>query len=151
MEINQQRIYRSVVEIYRALRNDRILLFAIAIVSILTLGNFFNKEILGFEPLQYSLFSYDKILHLLSSVIILRVTYCLILRVDHSYTKKHPLLIASFLTMFLYGFLWEPFELLTFLVQESKSEQFWAELLDVPLDWLYDLAGILLSNFLGYD
>jgi hypothetical protein len=53
--------------------------------------------------------------------------------------------------MVLYGFLWEPFELMTFLIQESKSDQFWAEVFDVPLDWVYDLAGILLSNFLGYD
>ena len=151
MEITQQKVTTSVVEIYRVLRNDRILLFAMVIVSMLTIGNFFNKEFLGFEPLQYSLFSYDKILHLLSSMIILRVLYCLIMRVNHSYVNDHPLLVASFLTMVIYGFLWEPFELLTFLLQESKSEQFWAEVFDVPLDWLYDLIGILLSNFLGYE
>ncbi len=151
MEINQQKVTTVLVEIYHFLRNDRIFLFAIIIVSILTLGNFFNKEFLDFEPLQYSLFSYDKILHLLSSVIILRVLYCLILRIDNTYTKEHPRLIASLLTMALYGFIWEPFELMTFLIQESRSDQFWAEVFDVPLDWVYDLAGILLSNFLGYD
>ncbi|MHA1996300.1 MAG: hypothetical protein ACW97Z_17340 [Candidatus Hodarchaeales archaeon] len=151
MKINQQKVSTVLVEIYRFLRNDRIFLFAIIIVSILTLGNFFNKEFLDFEPLQYSLFSYDKILHLLSSVIILRVLYCLILRIDNTHTNEHPRLIASLLTMVLYGFLWEPFELMTFLIQESKSDQFWAEVFDVPLDWVYDLAGILLSNFLGYD
>lgn len=151
MEINRQKVTSSVMELYRVLRNDRILLFAIVIVSILTLGNFFNKEFLEFEPLQYSLFSYDKILHLLSSMIILRICYSLILRINHSYTNDHPRLVASILTMVIYGFLWEPFELMTFMIQESKSEQFWAEVFDVPLDWAYDLVGILLSNFLGYE
>ncbi|MHA1975450.1 MAG: hypothetical protein ACW98F_08095 [Candidatus Hodarchaeales archaeon] len=151
MEINQQKMITSVREIYRVLRRDRILIFAVVIVNILTMGNFFNKEFLDFEPLQYSLFSYDKILHLLASMIILRVVYCFTLRINHPYTNDHPLLVASTFTMIVYGFLWEPFELLTFLLQESRSEQFWAELFDVPLDWLYDLVGILLSNFLGYE
>ncbi len=151
MEIDQPKVITFVVDIYRSLRKDKILLFAVIIVSLLTIGNFFNKEILDFEPLQYSIFSYDKILHLLSSIILLRIVYWLTMRMNFSYAQDHPLLFASIVTMVLYGFIWEPFELLTFLIQESKSEQFWAEVFDVPLDWLYDLGGILLSNFLGYD
>ncbi len=150
MELDQQKVTSFIRELYHMYLKDRILLFAIVVVSILTVGNFFNKLYLGFEPLQYSFFSYDKILHFLSSIIIVRVLYGFILHLDTE-KVKHPRLIASILTLVLYGLLWEPFELFTFMVQESHRDQFWLEVFDVPLDWLYDFAGVLLSNFLGYD
>ena len=150
MESLQQRAITLIRELSSIYLKDRILLFAIIVVSILTIGNIFNKLFLGFEPLQYSFFSYDKILHFLASIIIVRLLYRLILYIDHDRIKQ-PRLIASILTLVFYGLIWEPFELFTFLIQESHSAQFWSEVLDVPIDWLYDIAGVLLSNFLGYD
>jgi hypothetical protein len=150
MKYNQQKaipLFRELMLIYM---KDRILLFAIVVISILSLGNIVNKIILGFEPVQYSFFSYDKILHFLLSVIIVRIIYRFILFLDGD-RLKHPRLIASVLTFVLYGLIWEPFELFTFLIQESHRDQFWQEFFDVPLDWAYDIAGVLMSNFLGYD
>ena len=150
MESRQQRVISLIRELSSKYMKDRILLFAIIVVSILTVGNIFNKLFLGFEPLQYSFFSYDKILHFLASFIIVRVLYRLLLSLESDRIKQ-PRLIASILTLILYGLIWEPFELFTFLIQDSRSTQFWSEVFDVPFDWLYDIAGVLLSNFLGYD
>ena len=150
MELDQQKVTSFIRELYKIYLKDRILLFAIVVVSLLTIGNYFNKYYLGFEPLQYSFFSYDKILHFLSSIIIVRVLYGVISHWDNE-KIKNPRLIASILALVIYGLLWEPFELFTFIVQESLHDQFWLEVFDVPLDWLYDFAGVLLSNFLGYD
>ena len=150
MKYNQQKaipLFRELMQIYM---KDRILLFAIVVIGILSIGNIVNKIFLGFEPVQYSFFSYDKILHFLLSVIIVRIIYRFILFIDGD-RLKHPRLIASVLTFVLYGLMWEPFELFTFLIQESHRDQFWQEFFDVPLDWAYDIAGVLMSNFLGYD
>ena len=133
MKYNQQKaipLFRDLMQIYM---KDRILLFAIVVISILSIGNIVNKIFLGIEPVQYSLFSYDKILHFLLSVIIVRVIYRFLLFIDVD-RLKHPRLIASVLTLVLYGLIWEPFELFTFLIQESHRDQFWREVFDVPLD-----------------
>jgi hypothetical protein len=150
MESRQQRVISLIRELSSQYMRDRILLFAIVVVSILTVGNFFNKLFLGFEPLQYSFFSYDKILHFLASIIIVRILYRILIFLEIDRIKQ-PRLIASILTLILYGLIWEPFELFTFVIQESRNAQFWSEVFDVPLDWLYDIAGVLLSNYLGYD
>ncbi|MCK4849217.1 MAG: hypothetical protein KAT16_09340 [Candidatus Heimdallarchaeota archaeon] len=151
MELTRQNITLFMVNLYKSLVKDRILIFAIVIVSLLTISNVANKLLFGFEPLQYSFFSYDKILHLLSSIIIVRVLYRFITLLESPYEINHPKLVASVLTMVIYGLLWEPFELFTFIIQESISDQFLNELFDVPLDWLWDAAGVLLSYILGYD
>ena len=151
MELTQQNITLFMVNLYKSLVKDRILIFAIVIVSLLTISNVANKLLFGFEPLQYSFFSYDKILHLLSSIIIVRVLYRFITLLESPYEINHPKMVASVLTMVIYGLLWEPFELFTFIIQESISDQFLNELFDVPLDWLWDAAGVLLSYILGYD
>lgn len=151
MELTRKNITLFVVNLYKSLIRDRILIFAIVIVSLLTMSNVANKLLLGFEPLQYSFFSYDKILHLLSSIIIVRVLYRFITQLESPYEINHPRLVASVLTLVVYGLIWEPFELFTFLIQESHSDQFLSEVFDVPLDWLWDTAGVLLSYILGYD
>ncbi|MHA2053960.1 MAG: hypothetical protein ACW99F_10205 [Candidatus Hodarchaeales archaeon] len=138
-------------DIFELIKHDRILIFAIIIVSILSIGNVLNKAILGFEPLQYSLFSYDKILHLLMSIIIVRIIYILITQFEPYRKVKHPRIVASVLAFVLYALIWEPFELLTFMIQNSDPDQIKHELIDVPLDWLYDIIGVVLSYILGYD
>ena len=124
MESLQKRAVSLIRELIPIYMSDRILMFAIIVVSILTVGNIFNKFYLEFEPLQYSFFSYDKILHFLASIIIVRILYRLLLYLEHDRIKQ-PRLIASILTLVLYGLIWEPFELLTFLMQESRRAQFW--------------------------
>ena len=151
MELTRQNITLFTVNLYKSLVRDRILIFAIVIVSLLTISNVANKIFLGFEPLQYSFFSYDKILHFLSSIIIVRVLYRFITQLESPYEINHPRLVASVLTLVIYGLIWEPFELFTFIIQESNSDQFLSEVFDVPFDWLWDAAGVLLSYILGYD
>ena len=149
--MERQNITLFVVNLYKSLVKDRILIFAIVIVSLLTISNVANKIFLGFEPLQYSFFSYDKILHLLSSIIIVRFLYRFITLLESPYEINHPRLVASILALIIYGLICEPFELFTFVIQESHSDQFLSEVFDVPFDWLWDAAGVLLSYILGYD
>ncbi len=130
--------------------NDKPLVLACIILITLTTGNILNKVLLGFEPLQYSLFSYDKILHLLFSIILVRSFYWVLKQNNYDKSQRKLIIKASLLTLCLYGLVWEPFEILTFLIQESRQEQFWKEVIDVPIDWLYDIAGVLISNFLNY-
>ena len=151
MEQTQTDVTSFVTRLYQSLKKDRIFIFAIVIVSILTISNVANKIFLGFEPLQYSFFSYDKILHFLCSIVIVRFLYRFITQLESPYDVKHPRLIASILTLIIYGLIWEPFELFTFLIQESISDQFLSELFDVPLDWLWNTAGVVLSYILGYE
>jgi hypothetical protein len=151
MELTRQNITLFVVDLYKSLVSDRIFIFAVVIASLLTIGNVTNKIFLEFEPLQYSFFSYDKILHFLSSIIIVRFLYRFITQLESPYEVNHPRLVASILTLVVYGLIWEPFELFTFIIQESHSDQFFSEVFDVPLDWIWDAAGVLLSYFLGYD
>ena len=151
MDLTRENISKFVVGVYQSLMKDRILIFAIVVVSLLTIGNVANKIFLDFEPLQYSFFSYDKILHFLSSIIIVRFLYRIITQLESPYDIKHPKLVASILTLIIYGLIWEPFELFTFLIQESHSDQFLSELFDVPLDWIWNAAGVVLSYLLGYD
>ena len=151
MKIARKDITKFVEGLYQSLIKDRILIFAIVIVSLLTISNVVNKIFLDFEPLQYSFFSYDKILHLLSSIIIVRVLYRFITQLESPYEINHPRLVASILTLVVYGLIWEPFELFTFFIQESISDQFLSEVFDVPLDWLWDTAGVVLSYILGYE
>lgn len=151
MDIKRQELKRNIYGFIDRIKQDRILIFAIVIVSILSIGNVFNKAFLGFEPLQYSLFSYDKILHLLMAIIIVRVIFLVIMQIKPYYPVKRPRLVASVLAFILYAFFWEPFELLTFLIQNSEPDQVKHELLDVPLDWLYDIIGVVISYALGYE
>ena len=151
MELARKDIIKFVEGLYKSLIKDRILIFAIVIVSLLTISNVVNKIFLDFEPVQYSFFSYDKILHLLSSIIIVRVLYRFITQLESPYEINHPRLVASILTLVVYGLIWEPFELFTFFIQESVSDQFISEVFDVPLDWLWDTAGVALSYILGYE
>ncbi len=130
--------------------NDKPLVLAWIILITVTTGNVLNKILLGFEPLQYSLFSYDKILHLLFSIILVRSFYWVLKQNNHEKSQRKLIIKASLLALFLYGLVWEPFEIFTFLIQESRQEQFSKEVFDVPLDWLYDIAGVLISNFLEY-
>lgn len=130
--------------------NDKPLVLACIILITLATGNILNKVLLGFEPLQYSLFSYDKILHLLSSFILVRSFYWILKQNNPDGSQRKLTIKASLLAFFLYGLIWEPFELFTFLIQESRQEQFWKEVFDVPLDWLYDIAGVLIGHFLEY-
>jgi hypothetical protein len=117
-------------------------------VTIITLGNITNKILLNFEPLQYSLFSYDKIPHLLAAFIIVRCIYWFLF--FRNPNSSHNLILkASVITILVYAIIWESFELFTFLIQGSIKDQFLSELIDVPLDWLYDFAGVFLSAFLG--
>ncbi|MFX0182114.1 MAG: hypothetical protein ACFE95_03435 [Candidatus Hodarchaeota archaeon] len=147
VESNQffpNKLFRFIEYLY----NDKLLVFASIIVTIMTIGNIVNKILLNFEPLQYSLFSYDKIPHLLAAFILVRCIYwILILRNPDS--SQNLILKASVITLLVYAIIWESFELFTFLIQGSLKDQFLSELLDVPLDWLYDFAGVLLSAFLG--
>jgi len=130
------------------LYNDKLLVFASIIVTIITIGNITNKILLNFEPLQYSLFSYDKIPHLLAAFIIVRCIYWFLF--FRNPVSSHNLILkASIITILVYAIIWESFELFTFLIQGNIKDQFLSELLDVPLDWLYDFAGVLLSAFLG--
>jgi hypothetical protein len=151
MELAWKDILKFVEGLYKSLVKDRILIFAIVIVSLLTISNVVNKIFLGFEPLQYSFFSYDKILHFLSSIIIVRFLYRIITHIEFPYEINHPRLVASILTLVVYGLIWEPFELFTFFIQESISDQFLSEVFDVPLDWLWNTGGVVLSYFLGYE
>ncbi len=151
MELTRKNILKFSDNFYNSLIRDRILIFAIVIVSLLTISNVANKIFLGFEPVQYSFFSYDKILHFLSSIIIVRLLYRFITQLESPYEINHPKLVASVLTLVIYGLIWEPFELFTFVIQQSISDQFLSEVFDVPLDWLWDIAGVLLSYILGYD
>ncbi|MFX0151706.1 MAG: hypothetical protein ACFFAJ_13040 [Candidatus Hodarchaeota archaeon] len=130
------------------LYNDKLLVFAIIIATVITIGNITNKILLNFEPLQYSLFSYDKIPHLLAAFILVRCIYWFLI-FNNPDSPQNLILRASVITIILYAVIWESFELFTFLIQESISDQFLSELFDVPLDWLYDLAGVFLSYFLG--
>ena len=151
MELARNDITKFVEGLYKSLIKDRILIFAIVIVSLLTISNVVNKIFFAFEPLQYTFFSFDKILHLLSSIIIVRILYRSITQLEFPYEINHPRLVASILTLVVYGLIWEPFELFTFFIQESISDQFLSEVFDVPLDWIWDTAGVALSYILGYD
>jgi len=133
----------------RLLYFDKILILSIIIVSILAFGNTINKMFFDFEPMQYSFFSYDKILHYLSTIILIRVFYWIgFNNFEQLDLKKLPYYTAIFI-FFLYGLAWEIFELSTFIILE-KGEQILQELFDIPLDWVYDILGIITSNFLGY-
>jgi hypothetical protein len=55
------------------------------------------------------------------------------------------------MTLLLYALIWEPLELFTFIIQQSSQEQIYQEFFDIPLDWVYDIAGIITSYVLGYD
>jgi hypothetical protein len=151
MDLTRTEIAKHVGNLYQSLIGDRILIFAIVIVSLLTISNVVNKIFLDFEPLQYSFFSYDKILHFLSSIIIVRFLYRFITQLEFPYEINRPRLVASILTLVVYGLIWEPFELFTFFIRESVSDQFLAEVFDVPLDWLWNTAGVVLSYILGYE
>ena len=134
------------------------------IVSILTITNLTNKLLFGIEPVQYTFFSYDKILHLLTSILIVRVLYWIYKQKYEdqvetseetegysSNLQKKIIIRASLLALVLYALIWEPFEFITFIIQDSSKEQLYQELFDIPLDWIYDIAGILTSYVLGYE
>ncbi|MHA2307290.1 MAG: hypothetical protein ACXACU_18070 [Candidatus Hodarchaeales archaeon] len=65
--------------------------------------------------------------------------------------QKKIIFKASLIALVLYGLIWEPFELFTFIIQDSSKEQLYQEFFDIPLDWIYDIAGIFTSYLLGYD
>lgn len=144
----QEHFSDKVFPLLKNLYNDKILIFAGVIIVVLAIGNIVNKIILGFEPLQYHLFSYDKVLHLLAAVIIVRSLFWILNTFNNPTANRNLLLISSLIALILYAFLWEIFELFTFLIQGTP--QFWQELFDVPLDILYDVVGVLVSNILGY-
>lgn len=147
----------------RYISKDKVFVLACIVVTIISGSNIINKIVFNIEPVQYSLFSYDKIQHLLMSIIFVRIIYGFfrynrdITEDIHEETtstgnlKKKLILKASILTLILYGLIWEPFEIFMFLIQNSSNEQLYQELFDVPLDWLYDIAGILTSYIVGYD
>jgi Na+/H+ antiporter NhaD/arsenite permease-like protein len=143
---------------------DKILILSFIIVSILTASNLINKIFFDIEPVQYTFFSYDKILHLLASILIVRVLYWLFKQKASNSTlttnesnnpatnsQKKLVIKASLMTLLLYALIWEPLELFTFIIQQSSQEQIYQEFFDIPLDWVYDIAGIITSYVLGYD
>ncbi|MHA1966433.1 MAG: hypothetical protein ACW964_01400 [Candidatus Hodarchaeales archaeon] len=143
---------------------DRILLLSFLIVSILTITNIVNRILFRIEPVQYTFFSYDKILHLLTSILIVRVLYWIYkqryedkVEISDESSRTGPnfqkkiIFKASLIALVLYGLIWEPFELFTFIIQDSSKEQLYQEFFDIPLDWIYDIAGIFTSYLLGYD
>jgi len=144
----KQSLLNKLAHFLEYLYNDKLLVFAMIIVAILTIGNITNKILLSFEPLQYSLFSYDKILHLLAAFILVRCFYWFLFFRNPD-TSQNLTWRASIITILVYALIWESFELFTFLIQEHQRHQFLLELFDIPLDWLYDFAGVLLSGFLG--
>ncbi|MHA1226726.1 MAG: hypothetical protein ACTSR2_08345 [Candidatus Hodarchaeales archaeon] len=142
--INNLQIYLKFIS------SDKVLILASIIVSILTIGNVFNKIFLGFEPLQYSFFSYDKILHFLTSFILVRIVFWASRVFKSDLEPKKTYYLSSLIALVLYGIMWETFEMFTFVIQENLNNQLLSELLDIPLDWVYDILGILTSHFLGY-
>lgn len=143
--INKYKFGRLINLLY----SDKILILSIIVVSILAFSNTINKMLFDFEPMQYSLFSYDKILHYLSTIILIRISYWIGFNNFEQLDEKKLPIYTSIFIFFLYGIAWEIFELSTFILLE-KREQIIQELLDIPLDWVYDILGILTSNFLGY-
>ncbi len=157
-------VFRGFKQIITNITKDRILMLSFIIVSILTITNLVNKLFFGIEPVQYTFFSYDKILHLLTSILIVRVLYWIY---KHKYEdqletseetddyssnlQKKIIIQASLLALVLYALIWEPFEFITFIIQDSSKEQLSQEFFDIPLDWIYDIAGIFTSYVLGYD
>lgn len=144
----QEHFRDTIIPLVQKMYSDKILVFAGVIISILAIGNVINKLFLAFEPLQYHLFSYDKVLHLLAAVILVRSIFWIFKAANHPSTERSLILKSSFLTLLLYAILWEVFELFTFII--LASPQFWLELYDVPLDIIYDVIGVLVSNLLGY-
>ncbi|MFX0087178.1 MAG: hypothetical protein ACFFAU_16125 [Candidatus Hodarchaeota archaeon] len=139
-------------------------MFSFIVISILTASNIVNKILFGIEPVQYSFFSYDKILHLLASILIVRTLFWLFKQKNsnnnpilndssnsNSNLQKKLAIKASLIALFLYALIWEPFELFTFIIKQSSQEQIYKELFDIPFDWVYDIAGIITSYALGYD
>ncbi len=143
VDVRQIRIYLEY------LYKDKILILAIIVAVLLTIGNIVNRLIFGFEPLQYSLFSYDKVPHFLMAIILVRSIYWFYY-MNSNGSQKELVLKSSFLSILIYGVIWEVFELFTFIIQSSNSDQIWLEFFDIPLDWLYDVGGILVSRFLGF-
>lgn len=148
--MNLENVNVKQIQLYlKFLYNDKILVLTTIVAVLLTIGNIVNKLLLGFEPLQYSLFSYDKVPHFLMAIILVRCIYWFY-HVNTNGSQNRLLLKSSFLTILIYGVIWEIYELSTFYIQSPNSNQFWLELYDVPLDWLYDVGGILASRFLGF-
>lgn len=156
--------FQGLKKVITNITKDRILMLSFIIVSILTITNLVNKILFGIEPIQYTPFSYDKILHLLTSILIVRILYWIYKQkyeghvetseeTEESRSKfqKKIIIRASLLALVLYGLIWEPFEILTFMIQETPQEQLYQELYDIPLDWIYDAAGVITSYILGYD
>jgi len=142
--------YEQLILLLKKIYQDKVLLLAIVTVMILSTGNFYNKLFLGFEPLQYSIFSYDKSQHFLASIILVRFFYWIIDNNQTNISIKNKLIYSAGLALGIYGLIWEPFELITFILQDNLRDQFILELMDVPLDWIYDILGVLISHFLGY-
>lgn len=147
----------------RYISKDKVFLLACIVVTIISGSNIINKVIFHIEPVQYSLFSYDKIQHLLMSIIFVRLIYGFF-RHNRDITedtpdqmthtdnfKKKLILKASIFALIFYGLIWEPLEIFIFIIQNSSHEQLLQEVFDVPLDWIYDIAGIIISYFVGYD
>ena len=157
-------VFRGFKQVIANITKDRILMLSFIIVAILTITNLVNKLLFGIEPVQYTFFSYDKILHLLTSILIVRVLYWIYKQKyedqvetseetegKSSLLQKKIIMRASLLALVLYALIWEPFEFFTFIIQDSSKEQLYQEFFDIPLDWIYDIAGILTSYVLGYD
>jgi len=148
--MNLENVYARQIQLYlKYLYYDKILVFTIIVAVLLTIGNIANRLLLKLEPVQYSLFSYDKVPHFLMAIILVRCIYWFY-HMNSNGSQKELILKSSFFAILLYGVIWEVFELFTFLIQPHNSAQFWLELYDVPLDWLYDVGGVLTSNFLGF-
>lgn len=158
------RFFHGISTLIHNISKDKILILSLIVISILTISNLVNKIFFGIEPVQYTFFSYDKILHLLASILIVRILYWVFkqkipdntLTFDDSKNsntnlQKKLVIKASLIALFLYALIWEPFELFTFVFNQSSQEQIYKELFDVPLDWVYDIAGIITSYVLGYD
>lgn len=147
----------------RYISKDKVFLLACIVVTIISGSNIINKVIFHIEPVQYSLFSYDKIQHLLMSIIFVRLIYGFFRHNKDSTEdtpdemthtdkfKKKLILKASLLALVFYGLIWEPFEILMFITQNSNHEQLYQEIFDIPLDWIYDIAGVITSYIVGYD
>ncbi|WP_455142818.1 hypothetical protein [Candidatus Hodarchaeum mangrovi] len=142
--------HEQFASLLKRIYQDKVLLLAIVTLIIISLGNFYNKLFLDFEPLQYSIFSYDKSQHFLASIILVRCFYWVIDNNQSNITIKNKLIYSAGLALGIYGLIWEPFELLTFIFQDNLRDQFILELMDVPLDWIYDILGVLVSHLLGY-
>ncbi len=157
-------VFRGFKQVITNITKDRTLMLSFVIVSILTVTNLANKLFFGIEPVQYTFFSYDKILHLLTSILIVRILYWIYKQKYEdqmetseetegisSNLQKKIIIRVSFLALVFYALIWELFEFITFIIQDSSKEQLYQEFFDIPLDWIYDIAGIVTSYVLGYD